>query len=58
MHAALAIRINYFARHVVRALDKIRDDDVIADAFAPVGAQVGLVSDDHVSWKKFGRFRA
>ncbi len=58
MHAALAIRINNLARDVMRALDEIRDNDVVANALAPVGAQVSLVSDDHVSWKKFGRFRA
>ena len=40
MHAAFAIRINNLARDVMRALDEIRDDDVVADAFAPVGAQV------------------
>ena len=40
MHARFAKRIHHLARYMMRAFDQIGDDHDIADALAPVGAQV------------------
>ncbi len=39
VRARLAVRIRHLARHVVRALDEVGDDDRVADPLAPVAAE-------------------
>src|SRR5262249_1745030 len=40
IYAPLAERVDNLARHMMRAFDQVGDDDVVADALAPIAAQV------------------
>lgn len=48
MHAAFAKRKDHLARDVMRALDEIDDDEMVADALASVGPREGVKSG--VQW--------
>ena len=42
VHVAVAERDDDLARHMVGAFDEVADDDGVADALAPVGAEIAL----------------